>query len=370
MLNDNIKNLLYPIVVNIEYIEDTGVYYGLSGATIFLFALDENIERDIVYSLACEKTFHIIEHFNVGLKSYSTGCVGEARALFYLNKKEFVDIKYDHQIFDMVDREIYSLNTSVTLDTESCGITAYVMDRFLAAPFTEFFQLMRNERIIAHVDCIDNFLNSIELPWEIVRDIFELSAKRDSLENEVHNITNAAYILQGSNDCKVYPEVTRNCQSRLTIRLKNLLQQVKKISGSAYIIAELLPELQLYIYELINISLSSTEFEEHDIQDYLDIANQMSKEIANKRITRSVVHTFQMINILHIILPKLSEPVFSKAIIPGIQQVLETLTSEVNNLYLDYKYKGKLNIGLTGISGIGLHLISKDDEWKKLLLKI
>ncbi|WP_029276680.1 hypothetical protein [Pedobacter borealis] len=381
---EEIKNLLAPVVskikdtiiLNLNGCNNNGLFWGKTGATIFLFEFENAFLNDKIFDIANENIKYVISHFDKKNVSYVSGSSGIVSALNFLNSSDFIAASFSQEIYNKVDAMIFKQNTIVDLSINLCGITSYVLERYkYFKSDTSLAQLLRIERIICHVDAVDTFLNSSALPFSVIRDIFELNAKIDVLLLEVQNISNSAFLLNRIGKTTIYPTGTIRCQSLIISRIRKLLDIFNEsIVKSSYFNAEHSSAFIFIITELYNALILVSGINESDLLNLSSSIVLLENEGFNKNDDNHWILNYKLITIqnLNNILAKCYNNSLHNVLLRHIQSFV---AKEMNSLYnheIPSNLGEKISIGIMGYAGIGLTLLqcmSSEPNWNSLTLK-
>lgn len=163
-LDTFLNELAKLVLLHANFSNDIGLYYGKTGAAMFLYHFEAYKENEIYYDFANEITLEIISSINDGNLNYTNGLSGVGWGINYLVRNDFIAIPADTNIFSNIDSKIIKSLLPVNLDTESVGSACYIHASLHQSSIIkqDLEYLLKEEKIIAFMEKMLSSLEAIK----------------------------------------------------------------------------------------------------------------------------------------------------------------------------------------------------------------
>lgn len=361
------------ILINSSFTSNTGLYYGKTGAAMFLYHYYDYAGNDLYADNADEIVVEITSLLNESRLHYTNGLSGVAWGINYLSENDFIDIKAE--TFSGIDTAIIKACPAIDLTIEACGITSYFYTRIkdeVSDNETELHNMLLLERIIGQIDNIDasegkNKLVNTEEYSSLMKD----DEKQNSLAHFTTTYTMSAILLKKAASGKIYPQITakliREVQAALGNMIKKTCNYYMLLPASNYTYnSKLINKLCSLFNAYVQLGTLTDKADDLSVLVHDTLARSIPDDEFNAALEiNTLININSANNIIHN--AALNELSASRT------KHLITHLSEGSNLVSSFLLdKEALNIGLTGLSGLGLLLltyVSPDcKQWEKALM--
>jgi len=380
---DLLPEIASLLLMNSSFSHRKGLFWGKMGAALFLYHYAEYQNSDIYSAYADELLLEILGQLNEKDLMYTRGAGGIAWGIDYLFKKEFVDVPPDNNIFSNINTHLIRTSYTFDLGIESCGITSYLFSRL--KPDTreqeqQLEHLLLAELIIAQIDAIDR--NSGKHERYSNHRLYQMLTQDPDyiyLSNFVESHSQAAAILKRAKDHNIYPEITHRLDNEVFHALFDLTHALSELSQSKTFdkkeLSFMLNRLSIAYNACSQLSFSGPCQQHWDafMETIITLDGKIHQAAAKEKSKESYIHLdLRTIASLSRLNTKAEDSRLA-ALIEKRSNDIATFCLQKNNLVnTSLDNNGQLNIGLTGLSGLGLILLSTTlpaaMDWDKSIL--
>lgn len=386
-VNNVIDKIAKDLLMNASFNNDVGLYYGKMGALLFFYNYDSYKNNDTYFNYANSLTVEISKELNKNNTNlYSSGISGIGAAFKHLVNYDFIE---DSDVFKNIEKSILSIPLPIRFDLETYG-TAFFLSSSLSDNSTygdlngELDNLMKKELII----------DRIEFALERCNQIFE---RLHALENLIRHDLDEKIILCKVNLIEEYAKVSLIVNKFSEIKFHPLAVDLLKIKGqesfsgfmnklyslvyktdptilfrNRVLVMRVL--LRMYnCFAVMECENNDSKISESDFLSCLDHIEKIVDKLQKKTDGVELLDIYGVV-ILQRIAIKSSNKALCNFINCKIDRFIQNIINELNfNPHLNDS-KNYLNIGITGMAGIGLLLLDylSDDlsPWDELLLHL
>lgn len=364
------------ILLNADFDKKSGLFNGSMGSAIYLYNLDKYSETAFFHNFANELIANINAKINFSNSSYTNGTTGVSWGINYLCKNEFIENEEIDLVLGNFDDAYLTNNTDYTLDIELHGGCCYLLNRLTDKKNDNFSltYLLIQERVITHLEMLTNpFFADDYLNDDILEQMLDRKLQPQFFKHEINNICTSVIVLNKAKKLKIYTETVDKARKiisrKITDYLNSFSEYLLKIphNNNSSLYLNLL--FRLY-YSHLTLSFDLEMDKKFDFPSFLSLVSY-DNQIANLNYS----DWYQEISLITTLL-RLKHLENSTSINNFIDNKLQTL---ILNLYdkrklesAIYPNKHPLNLGLTGLAGLGMSLlqilIPEIADWDESLL--
>jgi hypothetical protein len=368
------------MLVTGDLTQNEGLYYGQTGAAIFLYNYYSYKENEVYASFADELVLSVTSSLNDKNMNYSNGLSGIAWAIDHLAEREHIDLPPDAAVFSNVDTSVLRMHPYINLGVESAGYASYLFARlknYDKAGSGSLVQLLAIERLIAHIDEIDTMEGSGALPD--MKDMFGHMEDESmlNLANCVERYATSAVLLKQAAKTGIgegfVVRLTPVLKKKTAHIVKMVAQYLEKKAPDTY---DHISQLDHHLLICFNAYLQLCEPSDDITTIFLSaiarMENGMTMAASRDNSQLNVEKEVNAITLLNRINMVLNEPFLTRTAAAKVEKLVDFLHRDSNLVNQFILNPVAINIGVTGLAGLGLmlldHIRPDKTDWEKALL--
>ncbi len=364
------------ILLNAGHNKDLGLFSGKMGSAIYLYNLDRGKETCYFHNFANELISNTNDKIGFTNSLYTTGSTGIAWGIKYLCKNDFIDNNEVETLLNNFDD--FCLTTSdYQLNNDFYGICSYLLGRLKEEKESnknDLRFLLKQERIIAQIDYLTNpIFSGSYLQNDILEHIISNKSHPYYLKIQIDNLCNSVTVLSRAKKQNIYLEIVNRAMKVLDQKivdyLTSLSEYMLRINGDNNALTYFNLICRLHYAHLILARDLEME-KKFDFSGFLSLISD--------KLLYAPPHDFNSHEevIINSILFRLNEMEKNRDIRSFVDQKMIALVEDLyDNSKLEeiiYPNKYPLNLGLTGIAGLGMVLLQRITpeivDWDESLL--
>jgi hypothetical protein len=364
------------ILLNAGHNKDLGLFSGKMGSAIYLYNLDKGKETCYFHNFANELISNINDKIGFINSFYTSGSTGIAWGIKYLCKNDFIENNEVETLLNNFDD--FCLTTSdYQLNIDFYGICSYLLGRLNEEKDSnknDLRYLLKQERIISQIDYLTNSIFSRSyLQNDILEYIINHKSHPYYLRIEIDNICNSVTVLSKAKKQNIYLEIVNRAMKILDQKIVNYLTSLSdymiRITGDNNALTYFNLICGLHYAHLI----LARDLELENKFDFSGFLSLISNKVLYAPSRDFNSHEEVIVNS---ILFRLNEIEKNRYLKSFVDQRMSALVEDLyNNRRLEeiiYSNKYPLNLGLTGIAGLGMvllqRIIPEIADWDESLL--
>lgn len=384
LLNGFLDNIARCLLMNSSFSKDIGLYYGKAGALIFLYNYDLYKNEDRIFNYANELTVEVTQQLDKNvLNLYSSGVSGIAASFNHLVDCDFIE---NVGSFKEVDQNILSITKPFEYDVEAYGslliLAASIARNPLnfSSPDEELSYLIIKKRVVDESDLICERV--IQLKKILMNSGTTLGSDFDESLIRYHIASSEQYfqaikILRKLDKLGVLPGESRKILAEAIDFVPSFVKHFFTLSFDQMVIPrnrEIIFNISIAIYHF------SLSVEDHKSPSFVETTNNFKNFIKSMGFAdesgsgnlpinfADYIYRASMMQKLQVIVKDQFLIEFFRKKTEGIYGRL--IDPETSKSLFSRKHKN-LNIGITGLSGLGLMILSgfsaNTSPWQELL---
>jgi|GEM_PF-5377101 len=372
------------VLINAGFCNNNGLYNGKSGAVSFLYHLESYNGNEIYYNLANELVLEItsVLYGNGPANSFSDGYTGIGWTYNYLTKNDFIEIPKESDPLELLSHDIIKNAKIPLIEQESIGDLFYISSRILdgAGSFSSdnLENLLVQEKLIAYVDRIDNneVLSRKVKKNEFLDDLLRDNA-RENLSSRIEKIFLSVAVANYASNTGVFPAVTKKLIQESIVITQSYLDCIYSITNidhdfvqeNSFTVTNMTCKLYLSRLRVEELGISS-----NCLERFLEAISRLH-ELGELHSIKDGIEKFIHLEINSIIiLMNINNHAKAERLASIIDKKLEILVALLDSSEMitdSFSSNNGLNVGLTGLSGLGLMLLQYKQvcsaEWNSAL---
>ncbi|KQM65221.1 hypothetical protein ASE74_10140 [Pedobacter sp. Leaf216] len=368
-----LQRISTALLLNANFSSDRSLSLGKMGSAVFLYHYSEYRDEQILFDFANELLLETITDLKGNNIDYTVGLTGIGAAIRYLSARDFVDISDQNTIFTEIDFRVEKKSLHVDLHRDSVGVTRYLLEKIDPIETEEIQDinlLLQLERIILHIEHVGK---SAKIPDPISHlNMRRIIGEKKDLINLI-NLSEDMYLAVGLLNATLNKGICKKIASDyrevlLAKNNENLVQLYATLKDYS-IEKDWVVCLNLLI-KTYYISYSSGIQNILANEDFPAMILNMVKDCkdADFSILGVSLHT-ETISLLQHINMSLKKGPLEEAIDTYISYLILNIGDDI----IEAAYQPQIkNIGLDGISGLAMAILSRLDyrraDWHELSL--
>jgi hypothetical protein len=371
------KYIAQVILINAGHSKDLGLLYGSMGSAIYLYNLDRIKDVAEYHNFANELIFNINDKITTTDSYYTSGSTGIAWGMKYLCNNDFIDDDGIEDLLHNFDDFCLSNTSHYQLNIDFFGITGYLMDRIDTEKnydIGNLRQLLIKEKIVSHLELLtspilsDNYLQV---------NIFDMVKSYESAPHliikEINDTCYSVLILNLARKKKIYLEIVKKASEILYRKIGDYIDKLAhllSVEASDSTRLFFLTSLSRLYYSLLTLVCDSQGQFKFNFSSLIESSSDQLL-----RSNQLKLNFYDEI-LLCATLSRISNIEETLSLNAFIEKKMMILINELQkNRHLEkfvYPNKYPLNLGFTGIAGMGMILLQwlspNIEEWDKGLL--
>lgn len=366
-----LADLSQQLLIKSSFINNNSLYEGKIAAAIFMYDYCELVDEEIYYNFANEVTQDVIENLSEQDISYTMGLTGIGAGITFLLDNNIIEADGSLNLFEnlyskisrqllLVDNGVSSVGASIFLALQLAKSDNHIS--------SELERLLHLERIVAHVDLINlNSKKSFFLEKDNLAEHMLTKWGFQLVSNFIQDVYYGICLLKITTHQRIYPEISDS-----TIRE---LREITQKYFNYYLTSE--SDVIAKLDAVNNIHLIAKLYSINDINNFDDINREQMDKVISELLSKKSFKIAGYKMIIHIetlnILDKINRLKKSISMSNSIAFYLMSLIKYCtkSNFAIESNTKNQVNIGISGLSGIGLTCLSLIDSstitWEQLI---
>ena len=368
------------MLVTGDFNKNKGLFVGQSGASMFLYNYYNYSENEFYASFADELVMSISQSMDEDKIFYSDGVTGIAWAMSYLAGADFIDLSVGTAIFDNVDKALLKSYPRFFQTVESAGICTYVYERlkdYNKESEGELIELLFVERLVAHIEEIA-LLEGNKKPFT-QRELAEMleDSPKATLDKSAEKYFSAAVVLRKARQHSIYTEMVDRLSIVIADKLTGIINGMHQFledneTLNPVHIRQLQNQLLICFNAWLQLRVPEEEMTQTFLSCFVKMENYLIMNTGGRTEKLNIPVEVTCITLMDTINIALDHPMLKDAVNAKVDRLVEYLDKEANLVDQFVLNPVTLNIGVTGLAGLGLMLLDRvlpeKTNWEKALM--
>jgi hypothetical protein len=368
------------ILVTGDFSKNTGLFLGQSGAAMFLYNYYNYRENEYYASFADELVLSISQGLDEDKVFYSDGVTGIAWAMSYMASADFIDLSVGDAIFDNVDKALLKSYPRFFQTVESAGICAYLYERlknYNKESQGELIELLFIEKLVAHIEEIA-LLEGNKAPFT-KRDLSEMleDSPKATLAKNAEKYFSAAVVLRNARQYNIYEEMVNRLSVVIATKLTSIINGIhlfleENEHPNPVHIGHLQNQLLICFNAWLQLCAPEQEMTRTFISSLMKMENYIVMSTGGGPENLNVPVEVTCITLINTINLALDHPLLKDTAHAKVTRLVDFLGKGANLVDQFVLNPVTLNIGVTGLAGLGLMLLDyvlpEKTKWEKALM--